>query len=50
MKQRRMSERKLRTAEPADPDDLQAQVDAVADVLYGLLPDEFSEARDQYVK
>jgi hypothetical protein len=34
----------------ADPDDLEAQVDAVADVLYGLTPDEFSGARDQFVK
>src|ERR1043166_1869408 len=31
-------------------EELHAQVDAVADVLYGLLPDEFSDARDQYVR
>jgi len=34
----------------ADPDELAAQVEAVADVLYGLTPDEFSDARDQFIK
>lgn len=34
----------------ADPAELEAQVDAVADVLYGLTPDEFSGARDQFIK
>jgi hypothetical protein len=46
-----MSERKSRTSQQTeDPEDLQAQVDAVADVLYGLPPEEFSPARDQFVK
>ena len=36
--------------DPINDDDLHAQVDAVADVLYGLPPDEFSPARDQYVR
>jgi chromosome segregation ATPase len=34
----------------ADPEELASQVDAVADVLYGLTPDEFSGARDQFIK
>jgi hypothetical protein len=46
-----MSERKPRASDPpSDPTDLESQVDAVADVLYGLSPEEFSSARDQFVK
>jgi DNA repair exonuclease SbcCD ATPase subunit len=45
-----MSER--RRADTAEPSaqDLQAQVDAVADVLYGLTPDDFSPTRDEYIR
>jgi hypothetical protein len=46
-----MSERRARGAETAAAgEDVQAQVDAVAEQLYGLPPDEFSSARDEYVR
>jgi hypothetical protein len=46
-----MSERRARGADTtATPEDVLAQVDAVAEQLYGLPPDEFSSARDEYVR
>jgi hypothetical protein len=47
-----MSERRARGGETtaAPLEDVQAQVDAVAEQLYGLPPDEFSSARDEYVR
>src|ERR1051326_1973726 len=46
-----MAERRRRAGD-SEPDqhDLQAQVDAVADVLYALSPDEFSPTRDEYIR
>ncbi|MBV9896296.1 MAG: hypothetical protein JO020_19195 [Chloroflexi bacterium] len=45
-----MSERRRADTAEANAADLQAQVDAVADVLYGLSPDEFSPSRDEYIR
>jgi hypothetical protein len=46
-----MSERRARTTETATTaEDVQPQVDAVAEQLYGLPLDEFSSARDEYVR
>jgi hypothetical protein len=46
-----VTERRARGAETAGAaEDVQAQVDAVAEQLYGLPPDEFSPARDEYIR
>jgi hypothetical protein len=45
-----MSERRGARSDPADESEVQAQVEAAADELYALPPDDFSAARDELVK